>query len=39
MRVSDQIVVMNFGKKLATGTPAEIQANEQVLEAYMGKAA
>ena len=39
MRVSDQIVVMNFGKKLATGTPAQIQANEQVLEAYMGKAA
>ena len=35
MRVSDQIVVMNFGKKLATGTPAQIQANEQVLEAYM----
>ncbi|CAM5439920.1 ABC transporter ATP-binding protein [Eoetvoesiella caeni] len=39
MKVSDNIVVMNFGKKLATGTPAEIQHNEQVLEAYMGKAA
>ncbi|MCQ9617653.1 ABC transporter ATP-binding protein [Paenalcaligenes niemegkensis] len=39
MRVSDHIVVMNFGKKLASGTPAEIQRNEEVLEAYMGKAA
>src|SRR5690606_7618811 len=39
MKVSDHVVVMNFGKKLASGTPAEIQANEEVLEAYMGKAA
>lgn len=39
MQVSDHVVVMNFGKKLASGLPAEIQANEEVLEAYMGKAA
>jgi len=39
MRVSDHIVVMNFGKKLASGTPAQIQADEQVLEAYMGRKA
>jgi len=39
MRASDHVVVMNFGKKLASGTPREIQANEAVLEAYMGKAA
>jgi len=39
MRVSDHVVVMNFGKKLAAGTPAQIQANPEVLEAYMGKAA
>ncbi|TFL15398.1 ABC transporter ATP-binding protein [Pusillimonas caeni] len=39
MQVSDHVVVMNFGKKLASGTPAQIQANEEVLEAYMGKAA
>lgn len=39
MQVSDQVVVMNFGKKLAAGSPAEIQANEEVLEAYMGTAA
>ncbi len=39
MKVSDSIVVMNFGKKLAQGTPSEIQRNEEVLEAYMGKAA
>ena len=39
MQVSHHVVVMNFGKKLAAGTPAEIQANEEVLEAYMGTAA
>lgn len=39
MQVSDSIVVMNFGQKLASGTPQEIQSNPAVLEAYMGKAA
>lgn len=39
MKVSDHVVVMHFGKKLASGTPYEIQHNEEVLEAYMGKAA
>ncbi|MCB5364254.1 ABC transporter ATP-binding protein [Pusillimonas sp. CC-YST705] len=39
MQVSDHIVVMNFGQKLASGTPQEIQSNPAVLEAYMGKAA
>lgn len=39
MQVSDNIVVMNFGKKLAEGTPEQIQANKEVLEAYMGTAA
>ncbi len=39
MQVSHHIVVMNFGQKLASGTPQEIQSNPAVLEAYMGKAA
>jgi branched-chain amino acid transport system ATP-binding protein len=38
MRVSDQVVVMNFGEKLAEGEPHEIQRNAAVQEAYIGKA-
>jgi len=39
MGISDRVIVMDFGRKLAEGAPSEILANPDVIEAYLGKAA
>ena len=37
MGVTDRIAVLNFGRKIAEGTPAEVRNNDDVKAAYLGR--
>ena len=36
MGICDRLTVLNFGHQITTGTPEEVQANEEVIAAYLG---
>jgi branched-chain amino acid transport system ATP-binding protein len=37
MDISDRIVVLDLGRRIAAGTPAEVRSNPQVIKAYLGE--
>jgi branched-chain amino acid transport system ATP-binding protein len=37
MEISDRVCVLDFGKRIAIGTPEEVQQNDHVIKAYLGE--
>ena len=38
MDISDRVVVLDYGRKIADGVPEEIKSNQKVIDAYLGVA-